>query len=338
MGWLASLASIAAAAEAHHSYTEFERTQTVEIEGTLVKLAWQNPHTVLEVRVVDTSGSATVWDIETGAVNALRRQGAPLDAFKVGDVVKVAGWPSKRSAARMYATNVLDNGRELMFQTRVPRWPGATNYAESFVASTSTLAVAGNQPTLFRVWTTNLEDPDTRGGFTRRAQFSLTEAAKRAVAAFDPVTQSTSSGCTPKGMPIVMGQPFPMEMIDRGDTLLVRLEEYDTVRTIYMSGAEQRASREKSLLGRSVGRWEGATLVVDTDRLDSPYFNASGVPLSQSARMVERFAVSDDGRRLVYELIVTEPETFTEPAHAMRAWAARDGEELLPYDCKAPRY
>jgi hypothetical protein len=171
-----------------------------------------------------------------------------------------------------------------------------------------------------------------------RAQFSLRDAAKQAVAAFDPVTQSTSTGCTPKGMPIVMGQPFPMEMIDRGDTLVVRLEEYDTARTIYMPGAEQRAPQEKSLLGRSVGRWEGTTLVVDTDLLDSPYFNANGVPLSQSARMVERFSVSDDGRRLVYELTVTDPETFTEPAHAMRAWAARDGEQLLPYDCKSPRY
>jgi len=48
--------------------------------------------------------------------------------------------------------------------------------------------------------------------------------------------------------------------------------------------------------------------------------------------------VSDDGRRLSYTLTVTDPETFTEPVRATRAWLAKDGEHLLPYDCKAPRY
>ena len=34
-------------AEAHHSYTEFDATQTVEIEGTLLALAWQNPQSAI---------------------------------------------------------------------------------------------------------------------------------------------------------------------------------------------------------------------------------------------------------------------------------------------------
>jgi hypothetical protein len=41
---------------------------------------------------------------------------------------------------------------------------------------------------------------------------------------------------------------------------------------------------------------------------------------------------------LRYDLAVTDPATFTEPAQAMRAWIARDGEQVLPYDCKSPRY
>ena len=150
--------------DAHHSYTEFDREQTVEIEGTLVAVKWQNPHTQLEVRVAD-SGESVVWDIETGSVNSMRRQNAPLDALKVGEVVKVAGWPSKRSAARMYATNVLGGAHELRFQTTVQRWPGATVYSEGlgFNAATSTLAPGGT-PTLFRVWSLDLSDPDTRPG------------------------------------------------------------------------------------------------------------------------------------------------------------------------------
>jgi hypothetical protein len=125
----------------------------------------------------------------------------------------------------------------------------------------------------------------SRLGRFRTQQFagvSLTDAAKQIADAFDPVTQSTASGCTPKGMPILMGQPFPIEFVDRGDTILLRLEEYDAVRTIFMPGAAPRAPQQPSLLGRSLGRWESGALVVDTDLLDSPYFNSRGVPLSKA--------------------------------------------------------
>ena len=323
------------AARAHHSYTEFDNTQTVEIEGTLRVVAWQNPHTHFEVRVVDSGRGEVVWDIETGPVNSLRRRGAPLDAFKVGDVIKIAGWPSKRTADRMYATNLLADGREFMFQTGTPRWPGSATYSEAFNGEASASAPPASKPTLFRVWSSDpTVDLETRNGFLNRAQISLTEAAKQAAAKFDPVNQSTTSGCTPKGMPILMGQPFPIEFLDRGDTILLHLEEYDAVRTIHMSSAAPPGG--SSLLGYSVGRWEAGTLVVETDRLDSPYFNSQGVPLGKSANTLERFTVSGDGRRLSYELTVTDPDTFVVPARAARAWLARDGERVMPYDCKVP--
>ncbi len=326
-------------AEAHHSYTEFDATQTVEIEGTLLALAWQNPHTRLEVRVQSSGNDAAVWDIETGSVNSIRRQGAPLDVFKVGDVVKIAGWPSKRTTDRMYATNLLGGGRELMFQTATQRWPGAATYREGFNTASSKLAAASSTPTLFRVWVSDpIVDPETRPGFLSRVQVSLTDAAQKAVASFDPVTQTITPGCTPKGMPVVMGQPFPIELVDHRDTILLGIEEYDTVRTIHMGETAPPGSHPSALLGYSVGRWDGNALVVETDQIDFPYFSSAGIPLSRSARTLERFTVSDDGRRLSYTLTVTDPETFTEPVRATRAWLAKDGEHLLPYDCKAPRY
>ena len=328
------VATLGASAHAHHSYTEFDNTQTVEVEGTLIVLAWQNPHTHIEVRVLDSDNHPVVWNIETAAVNGMRRRGAPLDAFKVGEVVTIAGWPSKRSASRMFATNLLGSGTEIVTQGTTRRWPEAATTPQT---STSSLAVPLSAPTLFRVWSSDpASDPRTRTGFLTRTEVSLTEAAKRAVVAFDPVSQSTTDGCTPKGMPLLMGQPFPMEFVDEGDTILVRIEEYDAVRTIHMSNSARPASANGSLLGHSVGRWEGKTLVVETDRLDSPYFNSNGVPLSKSARTFEQFTVSDDGRVLTYALTVTDPETFTEPAQATRVWLARDGERVLPFNCKMP--
>ena len=135
-------------------------------------------------------------------------------------------------------------------------------------------------------------------------------------------------------MPILMSQPHPMEFVDRGDTIALRIEEYDAARTIHMTAAPV-ATRERSPLGYSVGRWENGSLVIDTTLIDAPYFNSEGVPLGSDAYAIERFTVSADGRRLAYALTVTDPETFTEPARATRAWIAKEGEEVLPYDCRA---
>ena len=44
-----------AGVRAHHSGSEYDRT-TVEIEGRLVEVAWQNPHVHFIVRTTDPSG------------------------------------------------------------------------------------------------------------------------------------------------------------------------------------------------------------------------------------------------------------------------------------------
>ena len=51
-----------------------------------------------------------------------------------------------------------------------------------------------------------------------------------------------------------MSQPPPMEFIDRGDTILLRMEEYDTVRTIHMTAAADPGTQPRTPLGYSVGR------------------------------------------------------------------------------------
>src|SRR6185503_12121782 len=58
-------ASLTAPVAAHHSYVEFDQQNTIEIEGTLVAAAWQNPHTRLTVAGADGAR----WDIESSAVN-----------------------------------------------------------------------------------------------------------------------------------------------------------------------------------------------------------------------------------------------------------------------------
>jgi hypothetical protein len=88
-----------------------------------------------------------------------------------------------------------------------------------------------------------------------------------------------------------------------------------------------------TLLGHSVGRWDGRTLVVTTTNASWRHFNTVGIPLGAGAVMLERFTPSADGSRLDYELTVTEPSTFTKPVTLKKHWIWLPEITLSPYEC-----
>jgi hypothetical protein len=286
---------------AHHSGSEYAPT-TVEIEGTLLEVAWQNPHVHFFVRAKDANGNAVTWDIEANSLSILRRTDATPENLKVGDTVKVAGAPSRRAPNRMWAMNILAaNGREILLGPGTKsRWTTNPTGAKStwFDGGTDANKTAG----IFRVWSTKFGES---GGLWRR-DYPLTDAAKKGRASFNPLTDSVAPGCRPKGMPTIMEQPYPMEFVKKGDDILLRLEEYDTVRTIVMKPDAKFDRLPKTLLGRSKGT---------------------------SSSIVERFTPTSDGTRLGYTMTITDPATFTAPLELKRSWVWRPGETVKPYDC-----
>jgi len=146
------------------------------------------------------------------------------------------------------------------------------------------------------------------------------------------VHDTIARGCEPKGMPTIMEQPYGLAFEDHGATIAVRIEEYDSLRTIHISDGAA-APAAKSLLGYSVGKWEGETLVVTTTGVSWPYISPDGLPQGPSSRLEERFTPTADGKRLNYTLTVTDPDTFTMPVTLKRAWVWRADEAVRPYQC-----
>jgi hypothetical protein len=104
------------------------------------------------------------------------------------------------------------NGREIVLGPGItPRWKTTAAGSKStwFDGGTEVNKTAG----LFRVWSTKFNEP---GGLWRR-DYPLTEAARKARAAFNPLTDSVAPGCRPKGMPTIMEQPYPLEFVRKGD-------------------------------------------------------------------------------------------------------------------------
>ena len=333
MRLLALLLSLPALVQAHHSFSEYDQGRKVEISGTLREIAWQNPHVRLKV-VSELSGRQVIWDVECHSVSVLIRSNVSLKALQIGDKVKVAGNPSKASPTRLFGTNLLTpSGIELVMAPNTqPRWQVHAPAFSSFTAGDAT----GQPPTkgLFKVWGTSFEDPETAPTALWSAVMPLTAAARKALAAWDPVHGSVARGCTPKGMPTIMEQPYAMQFEDHGATIVLRIEEYDTVRTTHM-GANAASPPQKSLLGYSVGRWDGESLVVSTHAISWPYITSGGLPQGPASRLEERFTPAADGKRLSYTLTITDPDTFTMPAVLKRAWVWWDKERVRKYACGA---
>jgi hypothetical protein len=179
------------------------------------------------------------------------------------------------------------------------------------------------------VWSTKLDAGETFW----RERYPLTDVAKKALERWDPIKDIVARDCEPKGMPTIMEQPYPIEFVSLKDTILLRMEEYDTVRTIHMSDKVIASSLPTHRLGRSTGRWEGSTLIVKTDGLTWPWIDPNGTPMSPVATLVERFTPTADGTRLQYNIVITDPRMLTEPVQLKRSWVARPNESVKPYNC-----
>ena len=329
LGAIVALALHAQIADAHHSSAlVYDRGKIVEAQGTITEVAWANPHVRFKMRGDGPDGRERVWNIESNSVSIVSRFGLTADLVAVGSRVRIAGNPGRVRDDVMWVTNMLlPNGAEILFGAGIP-----ARFSERTIGNDvrSPVTADTGKRGLFRVWTNATAPPAFWGD-----HLPLTEAAVAARAAHNPATDDPTLNCTPKGMPYIMEEPYPIEFVDEGERLLLKLEEYDTVRRISMTGeANGPHNGGPARLGTSIGHWEGSTLVVDTDAIDYKFVNGNGIPLGPDAAIEERFAMNADGSRLDYTMTIEDRSTFTEPVTLRKSWEWRPGEQVRPYNCR----
>ena len=331
------IGAIPAVAFAHHSAAAwFDQSQVQEVDGTVTEVKWENPHIKFLMRAPDATGKEVTWDMETFSMAGISRWGITEDMIKVGDHVRMAGNPSRRGLNNMFIRNILlPNGQEIALGSK-PRWSKSVLLASEIVNASEG---DGSHPELgiFRVWSTGSgtpmlfpEDVDHNYDLNK---YPLTESAKAAVAAYDYAAQDPTNGCAPKGMSLIMEEPYPLQFSRQGDDIVLRLEEYDTTRVIHMGADASPGGQPESRLGYSVGRWDGRDLLVTTTKIDSGTFDSVGIPLSTQATIVERFSPSQDGSRLEYTMKVTDPATFTETVELRKHWIWVPSIKLQRFAC-----
>jgi uncharacterized protein DUF6152 len=99
-GWLVA----AATALAHHAVAaQYDLDKPIEFSGTVVRMEFVNPHSMLHLEVTNPDGSKTVWKFQTGAIGTLRRLGLVRSSadggLKAGDKVTASGFAARSGNA-----------------------------------------------------------------------------------------------------------------------------------------------------------------------------------------------------------------------------------------------
>ena len=326
-------ASFGGLALAHHSQAGiFDSRETIEVSGVIKTISWRNPHGQILLEATNADGSKTVWDAETASIAVMRNRGAEPSAVVVGDRVTISGAPSVRGRNEILARSMLlSSGYEFTFGGAQAYFPeGKSGRIVGRAAIEGDVAAAtAKADGIFRVWSTNMADPAAFPMF--KGGYPLTAAGRAGLAQWNPRDNSLLK-CGTKGTPLIMISPLPMEFVRKGDTIVLSLEEYDTVRTIHMNGNAP-APAGNTLLGFSRGHFDGKTLVVETDHIAPGYFDHEGTPMSDQIKVVERFTPNADYTRIDYTLTTTDPVNFERPFDLTRYYVWKPEKTVHPSEC-----
>ena len=337
----AAFCALAAPAFAHHGFGLFQLDIKREWEGTLTKMNLVNPHSYMELDVVEANGNVLHMRCEMRAATLIRRSGWSTDMFKVGAHVKIEGNPHRDDPEACYIENfTLDNeitmNRNDQISTNAVDTSdrpmrledGQLNLNGDWAVEQLVLTVppsGGNGSMIpksmspaFAAGTITIDD--VRATQPPRPQVVYTEAGRAAADAFNGRSPEDNPwfACKPTSFIRDWTADWPINQFrhyttDTGEKVIdITYGLYNFDRRIHIGMASHPANIEPGYAGHSIGNWEGDTLVVDTIGF------AAGVltpPTRSSEQMhiVERFTLDTDKLALKREYSVTDPVYLAAP-------------------------
>jgi hypothetical protein len=112
----ATLACLAAVnvAHAHHGIANFDLNADIELEGTITRVEFLNPHSWLYLDVANDDGEVTAWRCELRGGTVLKRSGWSEEMFPSGLEITVTGSPDRRDPTTCYlGTAIFPDGSSI---------------------------------------------------------------------------------------------------------------------------------------------------------------------------------------------------------------------------------
>jgi hypothetical protein len=348
---------------AHHPIKgKFDDTRRMTFDGIVTRVDWRNPHVHVFVNVAGAEADASNWAVELESPVLLQRSGWREDALQPGDAVTVNGSVARDGTRQIWGDTVTlqATGRRVLHvsDTRpivpkaprpAPRWPDGT----PMLGAPDVQDGHWSYPTA-----TALLEQDVDVAIDADGLLQNIDAASR-VAPFQPWALGLYRhrqqrqlrddplflNCKPPGGVRHMQSTLGVQLVEdrAGQRIFVLMGSGNrNYRIIYLDGREQQGQvggddDNPLYYGRSVGHWEGDTLVVDTAGFNEDFwFTNGGLPHTDKLRLVERFS-RPDFDTLRYEVTVDDPGAYTRPWGSSWELKWYGGQELPSYFCQDNR-
>ena len=150
----------------------------------------------------------------------------------------------------------------------------------------------------------------------------------------DWIARDPAVKCYLPGVPRATYMPFPFQIVQGSDHILITYEFAGASRIVYMNRPDFEHPLE-AWMGHSRGRFEGDSLVIDVDsHVADTWLDSAGNFHSDALTVVERFTHQRPDT-LVYEAEITDPKVFERPWKIRMPLYRRLEEhaELLEFKC-----
>ena len=141
--------------------------------------------------------------------------------------------------------------------------------------------------------------------------------------------------CLPSGPAYLTAQGIsggPRRIVQT-PALIAFLYEDLAYRQVFMDGRELEADPFPTWMGYSVGRWEGDTLVIESNGYnDRTWLHRRGMPHTEQLRITERYERADFGHMRL-EVTYDDPGTFDAPVQAIIDMEIPADQEMLESVC-----
>jgi len=126
----------------------------------------------------------------------------------------------------------------------------------------------------------------------------------------------TDARCLPPGVPRIMLQARPLEIVQTPGRILFLYEGGGHVwRQVWIDGRAHPKDPNPDWLGHSTGRWDGNTLAVDTVGFnDKTWLDDAGHPHTEQLHVIEKLTKTGPAA-MKYEVVIDDPGAYS------RSWS-----------------
>ena len=170
--------------------------------------------------------------------------------------------------------------------------------------------------------------PEYAGSFEARRKAEAEAAAKG-----EPIA-SGAVACVPYGMPRMMSVAlYPIEILPTAGQVTIVTEAFSEVRRIYLNVPQlPMGDVPPGYYGRSVGKWDGNTLVVDTVGIKTTVPAYQNMPHSDQIRITERIRLIT--KDILHDQItIADPVMLEKPVTYTLAYRRIPGYEMVEFVC-----